>query len=278
MIRKKRKTTKYVFILKNVNTEQVDKKYDISLISNIRDSEDQPDNTTKLTELLENNNEKSHELISFLDESKRLYQCNVSMIDFITLKNVNTTKYNCYWCRHCFNSYPIGCPINYVSNKAIKSYHSEVSKDNYIIKENTTKYKSTLINSNIPFIFTILKEKKKSSLTIDKEDYFITDGVFCSFNCCKAFIKDNKHNILYENSESLLIKLFSDIMKTNNLKLNTITISPAPSWRLLKEYGGNLTINEFRENFNKVSYDCHGSIKQVIFRPVGHLYEEKINF
>ena len=60
--------------------------------------------------------------------------------------------------------------------------------------------------------------------------------------------------------------------------IKNININEAPNWRMLEEYGGNLTINQFRENFNKVSYDYHGIIKNNMFRSLGMLFEEKINF
>ena len=290
MIRKKRKSSKYVFILKNVNTEIVDQKYGITLVSNISHSQlqSQPLNTTKLTELSENTVDKSMELVSFLDETKRIYQCNVSMIDINNHNEIKSSRYNCFWCRHKFSSYPIGCPIDYVSSKTRKVYHSEVSKDTYTIKENITKKKSELIqenfktseaSKNIPFIFSVVKDNKNCSFEIKKEEVYISDGIYCSFNCCKAFINDNKHNQLYEFSDMLLVKLFNDIMtQEKNLNLNKINIIPAPSWRLLEEYGGHLSINEFRENFNKITYDYHGIIKKDLFKPISHIYEEKINF
>jgi hypothetical protein len=46
-IKKPRKSNKYVFTLKNINTDTVDSKYNITLISNINHVE-QPSNTTKL--------------------------------------------------------------------------------------------------------------------------------------------------------------------------------------------------------------------------------------
>ena len=276
MIGKKRKSSKYVFTLKNVNTEIIDKKYNIKIKSNITNVIKQPDNTTKLTELTgENLPDKRLQVISFLDESKKIYQCNISMIDFRNGKDINSIKYNCYWCRHPFNSRPIGCPISYISSKSVKNYHSEVSKDNYIIKENITKYKNELFDSN-KFIFSALKEKNKPSYNfiINKNSFYSCDGVFCSFNCGKAFIKDNKYNRTYEKSDYLLLKLYNEITGSKN-----IVINPAPSWRLLEEYGGTMTINQFRESFNKLSYEYQGIIEnEKLFKSVGTVYEEKINF
>ena len=118
--------------------------------------------------------------------------------------------------------------------------------------------------------------KNKASIKIDKEEYYITDGIYCSFNCCKEFINDNKHNNLYEQSNNLLIKLYKDM---NNQSVKNIKINPSPHWRLLKEYGGHLIIEEFRENFNKCTYDFHGNLNsQILFKHIGYLYEEKLNF
>jgi hypothetical protein len=276
---KKKKPSKYVFTLKNIDIEKIDEKYGI-----IDKKLDSGVNITKLTELSEL--EKSNNTISFLDESKRLYNCNISMIDINSSKEINSessNKYNCFWCRHFFTNQPIGCPISYISNKITKSYFSEISKENYSIKENITKsklikYNNTVKNKNIPFIFTSLKDKTYSNFNINKErDYYDIDGIFCSFNCCKAYIKDNKHNILYEKSDILLTKLYNDIINNDKTKakddIKNIEINPAPHWRLLIEYGGNLDINKFRENFTKNSYDFHG-----ILRPCSYLYEEKFTF
>ena len=61
--------------------------------------------------------------------------------------------------------------------------------------------------------------------------YYETDGVFCSFNCCKAYITENKQNTMYNNSEISTIKsvYFNTIMGTK-----TTVINPAPHWRLLQ--------------------------------------------
>jgi hypothetical protein len=250
-----------VFTLKNINTDKVDVKYNITLISNINNNDNQPTNTTKLTEL---NIDHTMDIISFLDESKRLYQCSISMIDFSSGKDVESFRYKCFWCRNNFNTMSIGCPIKYISSNAIKSYYSEVSKDNYIIKENITKIKRQKY-----------EEKSDPNIFVEKNEFFLTDGIFCSFNCCKAFIKDNKHNTMYNKSDTLLSKLYTDITGVKN----SIIINPAPHWRLLSEYGGNMAISQFRENFNKADYEYHGIYrKKDLFKPIGMLFEEKINF
>ena len=64
------------------------------------------------------------------------------------------------------------------------------------------------------------------------------------------------------------------MMGTKNIQINS-----APHWKLLKEYGGNLSIAQFRDQFNKIQYTYHGVLHNSdIFKPVGTLFEEKINF
>jgi hypothetical protein len=252
------RSNKYVFTLKNVNTENIDNKYGIILVSNIDTVRMPSDNITKISEL--NTERQVPEVVSFLDESKKLHQCVVSMIDFSTNTETVLLRYNCYWCRHPFNSIPIGCPVKYVSSQAIKSYYSEISKDIYTIKENITVSRSNSITD--------------PRIIIKKKEFYETDGIFCSFNCCKAYIKDNKHNRLYDMSDILLIKMYNDVMKCKSF-----IIDPAPHWRLLREYGGNLTVSEFRNSFNKIDYECHGNIKSFPeYRSAGMLFEEKIKF
>jgi hypothetical protein len=249
------KKNKYIFTLK-VDAEKIDKKYDIKVVSNISLEDDYiPVNTTKLSELPIDKN--SLDVISFLDETKKLHKCGVTMIDFNSNKEIlPTDEYYCFWCKHKINTIPIGCPISYVTDTAIKKYYSEISKDNYTIKENITKNK-VIDNEKID----VLKKK-----------CYITDGFFCSWNCKIAFINDNKKNKLYDNSMMLSLKMYNDIFGSN-----IVNIIPAPHWRLLKVFGGNMTIEQFRNSFNKIEYEQHGVILPN-FKSIGMLYEKKIKF
>ncbi len=77
------------------------------------------------------------------------------------------------------------------------------------------------------------------------EDYynetFYCVGHFCSFNCMKSYNLDLNDSLIWKR-ESLINLLYT---KTYS---NTKEIIPAPSWMTLKEYGGNLTIEQFRDN------------------------------
>ena len=255
---------KYVFTLKGVSTEKVDQRFGISIISNITVGDSVPQNTTKISELSVNRN--TPEVISFIDEAKKIHKCNISMIDFKTKKEfVSDLSYYCFWCK---NQIPetvmaIGCPIKYIPSQAVKTYYSEISKDKYTIKENITyKKQQSIENSN------------DKDLSLIKNNYYLTDGIFCSFNCCMAYIDDNKHTSMYDISEMLLLKMYHDIYPT---KVQCIDM--APHWRKLKNFGGNLTILQFRDSFNKIEYQEHGYINGIPkFKSIGVLYEEKLKF
>jgi hypothetical protein len=247
---------KYLFVLKNINIEKVNSKYGIHL--SIEETIlDNPEVTTKLSEL--NTERCTPDAVSFLDESKRSHVCSLSMIDFESKMNINLLRYHCFWCKNPFETKPIGCPVNYISNQAIKRYHSHISKDTYTIKENITSSRKNNLDENI---------------SLNKGEYYETDGVFCSFNCCKAYINDSKHIRLYDKSDMLLTKMYNEMTGTKS-----IIISPAPHWRTLEQYGGQLNILKFRESFNNIDYECHGNTKNIpVFIPLGTLFEEKIKF
>lgn len=270
MNREKRSKTantgkKYLFTLKGVDVEKVDQRFGITIVSNINIvSENQPKNTTKISDLSVNRN--TPEIVSFVDEAKKSHKCTISMIDFYTNKeNNDTSHYHCFWCRHSIPEtvMAIGCPVKYVPSQAVKKYYSEISKDHYTIKENiTSKRKETISKEN------------NDRLQIVNRDYYLTDGIFCSFNCCMAFIEDNKHTSLYDMSEMLLLQMYHNIY---HAKVATIDI--APHWRKLSQYGGNLSIVEFRDSFNKIEYQDHGFVSRVPkFKSMGVLFEEKLKF
>lgn len=70
---------------------------------------------------------------------------------------------------------------------------------------------------------------------------FICSGNFCSYNCALSYNLDlNDENVW--KRKSLLIKLYEKTYNCYN------KISPSPSWKVLKEYGGTVEIDEYRNN------------------------------
>jgi hypothetical protein len=246
------KSKKCIFVLTSINITTINDKYNMNISF---EDEVQKLKTTKLTDLEKNTINKNAEVFSFLDESKKTHKCIISMIDFKTKLNAKELNYNCFWDRNPIDGEPIGCPINYIPKQIQKTFFSHISKDTYFIREN---------------VVSDSKIQEEGIVTLNN-DYYETDGAFCSFECCLAFILDNKHNRMYDMSQMLLTKIYN---KLNNTK--AMTISPASSWRVLKEYGGHMSVEKLRSNFGKIDYDYSGYTQKCL--PIAHLYEEKVKF
>ena len=70
---------------------------------------------------------------------------------------------------------------------------------------------------------------------------FYCMGHFCSYNCCKSYNLDLNDNLIYKR-ESLLNLLY---YMTYSVYAD---IKPSPHWITLEDFGGILTIAQFREN------------------------------
>lgn len=78
------------------------------------------------------------------------------------------------------------------------------------------------------------------------EDYynntFFCVGNFCSFNCMKSYNLDLNDSLSWKRESLMNLLYYQTYSEYKN-------INPAPHWMTLEEYGGNLTIEQFRENF-----------------------------
>jgi hypothetical protein len=74
------------------------------------------------------------------------------------------------------------------------------------------------------------------------------EGQMCSFECARAYIIDRK-DYLYENKLQRLshMRKLAFIKKGINFK-DIPKLNPAPTWKTLKQFGGTLTIEEFRSS------------------------------
>nr|QBK85411.1 MAG: A1L transcription factor/late transcription factor VLTF-2 [Iridovirus LCIVAC01] len=259
---RKRLKSNYPFLLKGINADEIEKEYNITLTSNLQEEEkDPPPKTTQISDITIIG--KETEYFSYLDEAKKTRKCIVTMLDYIKQQHLPQGA-RCYWCQHPFITQALGCPIRYVADQVAKVYSSEVSRDKYTVRENISKKRYEEIN----------KRDSDSKTKLHRKDYYETDGIFCSFNCCMAFIKENKYKEIYKDSTILLNNLYYKIYGTS------VKIVPAPSWKLLREYGGTMTIKSFRKTFNKLEYVDLGNIRRYIpeMRPIGYIMEEKIQF
>jgi len=248
--KKSKSKSKYLFTLKNIDVMRINAKYGINSSCNIPCmSHIHPDNTTDLSSLRETTHLKNREpeKISFLDESKRLRSCTLCSVDF---KDGHRW---CWWCQHPFDSAPWGCPLRIDGVIGTRTYISSISK---------TKY--------------TLREKKASNS--DNECSYITDGMFCSVNCCAAWAKAHKKDPTYMQTPFLLHKMYNQVKGLTGKKCARLPPA-APDWRLLERFGGYLSIHQFREDFDKITYNPLGTTKtKVAFKPIAHCFEEKLKF
>lgn len=237
-----------MFSLKNISVDLIIKKYKLGDLS--KNKTTVPRSTLTLLN-------QTVPVISFLDLAKNDVKCNYVFLD--TKHNaLPNTKYRCYWCRHDIEHNPIGIPLKYVFNEKIKNYLSELNNEIYVI------YESTLSNNS-----------NNKKIILNKNEYYLIDGVTCSWNCAMAFIKDNINNSKYEFSKNLLYKMYK---KFHKLDASTnIKIKESPHWKLINVHGGHLTIDEFRNKFNRFEYVPFGTMN-LDSKFVSELYEEKMTF
>lgn len=259
---------KHYFVLRNIIPVDIDAQYSFYVES----SKPQPEDAfvpfakagvsrTKITELT--SKERETNTFSYLDESKKERQCVLTMVSHDTQHDLpEKTDVCCFWCRHGFQTKPIGCPLQYSPHRVVKEYYSEITKDTYTLRENVTRKQ---LGQNTDHF-------QKHNMRRVVRDYYTTDGVFCSFNCCLAFIHANREE-MYRYSESLLSHIY-----TRTFGEGAQPITPAPSWRLLRAYGGPLTIDEFRKGFYKTEYKDNGDVLHppTRFKMVGFLYEKQV--
>ncbi len=90
------------------------------------------------------------------------------------------------------------------------------------------------------------------------DNSFDVEGVFCSFNCVVAYLSEHTC-YRYKHSSTLLLMLYHKIFKSNKI-MNKII--PSPSWKLLKDYGGHMTSEEYHKCLQHVEFkSLHQTLK-----------------
>ena len=267
-LQKKVKLMKTPYInLCNIDLSVIDQKYNFDVYRERNKSEIKKKNLSSKTKISDiTKDTMKHSYFSYIDEAKHDHICIMTMKDVVKNQTLPIkTDLNCFWCRHSFTQRPIGCPINFKCTRLFKKYYSEITKNNYCLQESIcNKQLEDCKDTNESNFFT---------LEVQPSNYYITDGIFCSFNCCYAFVLSRKKDPIYSQSESLLKKMYYDLFP--NYEIN---LQPAPHWRLLQAYGGELSIDEFRKNFYKVQYTENDDYTNVfpVCKGVGFIFEKKI--
>jgi len=209
-----------LFLLPGIDVAAlISKYYPLDTKHNITETPVEVEDYTTL-ELL---HEKTKGSYMFIDSHKHKIKNWVNMWDFQQNQSIPryTTK-KCWWHKDTFNTHPIGCPVLYRPN--ITHGEKKIAFD---------------------------KKMEENNITCETNDYFETEGIFCSFPCVKSYImemcKKNSGN-KYHESCTLLTLLYYKIFGT------IIDIPPAGTWKVLKDWGGHLTNDEYIQTLGKLTY------------------------
>lgn len=99
------------------------------------------------------------------------------------------------------------------------------------------------------------------------DNKFYCYGMFCSYECCEAYNIDLNDNNVFNRSSLLKYHYF----KTHGVFKN---IEKAKDWKILKPFGGNVDISDFRSNFINIT-DDYNYLKPPMISRFAHI--EKVN-
>jgi hypothetical protein len=271
------------FTLKNINTIEIDKKYISKDLfnSDLLEEEETKTITSKL-EKLQLSTLKHHPN----DKIKNKNVINSNIYISIPMKDHETkntvpkkTTIVCLNDQDPFTTEPFGLPIKYYPSIL------EFKSGEYINKQPITK------SERIKYQETLKQEIKDKKILTGKEqkliinEYYDTDGIFCSFGCMLCYFYKNSNNPLYKNSLSLIRQLIKDVCLRDGLPIPVRNIHSAPNVRLLRKNGGPLTIEEYRNISNhvdlpKIVFFDMNQVKKTeqktstLQKPVGLIFEQ----
>lgn len=266
----RRKRTK--IILKDIDPLKIEDVYQIGIESNIgQNTHASKEFQTQLQSIIPEDSKKG--TITYIDDSTKAEHTLV-----YTMKDINTgrdprdnRRKKCFYDRHSIpeNLVKLYCPVKHVPHMLFQT-----SKSSFGISV-THSYELT------PLQFKEHVEKHtpvvepgvdcESSRYIVKGDYYLTDGVFCSFSCMRSFIRDNSDNPLYKESENLMNEQHYAMTGCDSV------IPYAHHWRLLEDHMGHMTIEKYRESVGKVEYDQTFDYK-INAVPIGVVFSENYVF
>lgn len=282
------------FVLKEINYANLDRSYGMKDIQDFifKNTKTESVNTTKILQSNNvnsgggagtNNINKSElksittklENLGFSDKVKEPFETivrgNVKSNIYSTFKNKkdllsNCVNYKCWYCRNNMfpDCLPLALPIKYYPSFTEcsllhNSIINTVSKLAYTINTDISIsaikdkdkifYEKVNLTSNDKNIYNSVEGESNKNLV--NNEYFEGEGIFCSFNCMVAYAAENSC-IKYKNAGMLINKLYKAIFGIFPKE----KIVPSPSWKLLKEYGGDMSLDEYRRNFQTVDFAC----------------------
>lgn len=159
------------------------------------------------------------------------------MVDIVNSRKLpEKTDIKCFWCRHNFSTSPMGVPVKWVQSV----YELRGDTGNVIKKKITVQERKRIENN----------KNATTDSNIIVNEYYEVDGIYCSMNCIRADL-DNLRGNRYKDSYILLCGMYR---KLTGIIPGAHDINKAPSWRLLKEYGGDMDIDVYRDSFTRFKY------------------------
>ena len=137
----------------------------------------------------------------------------------------------CWWCCHNVGKSTVKAPTNFVRARCTP-------------------------DDNIPSFM--------NSSTVERPCIkYDVEGFFCSFECARAhLIHEKRHN--YESAVQTLCHMRRMTMKEQGVTVPPTLLKSAPSWKTLKQFGGTLTIEEFRDSDKEWVINPHNYISDPI--------------
>lgn len=276
------------FVLNNLNITEIDKAYVLPEISKKQERDFDKDEMKSITTSLEKlgistyKKEPSYnitygdtyQITLFVNNGGQSYDLNES------------TRVRCSWCT-LFppeNVHMLAVPFKYVPSYTEEYVYSPECVnivDNIKVepyKENSSSKKEQKAQKAQPKMNYFRKSissgerRKLPNGSYILKEYFETSFPVCSFNCMKSkarelYTKDYRYkdvNMYINWMYKLIYRKYPD------------DIIPSPPREILKEYGGEFSQDEYRNNFRFISIhdpQQHFSVFKEITQPVENLYE-----
>lgn len=206
-----------------------------------------PENITKIEAVFGSKDTNlSGSTFSFLDPSKKQKRWVMTMKDAMlktTLPEKLTKSVKCWWCHDSFVDKPLGCPLEiYDIGKKTISFYSHANKKDVVLPVQTTIGESSE----------------------DETRFYITKGYFCSWGCLLSYGHSVKKNQEHRECIQLIYQMYREYGGEG-------TISPAPHFSLLEEYGGPLSREEFKTKYESYTLTGNNYVRRMI--PAGELVE-----
>jgi hypothetical protein len=256
---------KTTFTLKGINIDDISVRYGFADSGDTEEEIKIPDDVTELP---------VNPVLNYHDSARRRKTGVITMVDLLGRTIPEQTSVHCFWCRHPFDTVPLGIPVKYIPSEAIKRYKSDAITR--LTTEPITESRKRCLRDEygVNTLFTQDPDTFSFTTLFVDNGYYLTDGMVCSFECMLAFIQNNDHDPLYSRS-----KMFAKRMIRQRFGQDA-QITPAGSWRLLKAYGGNEDITSFREGFSTITYsDLRNPLyEHPLEKSIGWLHNREIRF